>query len=277
MTTPNAASHTAVTPATAPPSAAAGNGRPESVKSADRTVDVLELLAATEGSRLTLSELQRRLGVPKSSLHGILRTLVARRWVETDERGTAYGIGLRALRVGSAYLDRDPVVRAAGTVLARVRRQLDETLHLARLDGAEVVYLASRESQHHLRVTSRIGRRLPAYATALGKALLGARDWEDAARLLPERMTALTEHTVTDSELLREEWQETRLRGWAYESEQNTPGLVCFAVALPGSPAIDAISCSVPRTRITDAHEAEIVQALTTAAEEIAALASTHH
>lgn len=258
------------------PAVVAGNGRPESVKSADRTVDVLELLAATEG-RLTLSELQRRLGVPKSSLHGILRTLLARRWVETDQQGTAYGIGLRALRVGSAYLDRDPVVRAAGTVLARVRRQLDETVHLARLDGTEVVYLASRESQHHLRVTSRIGRRLPAYATALGKALLAARDWDEVATLLPDRLVALTDHTVTDPELLREEWRENRLRGWAYEAEQNTPGLVCFGVALPGRPVIDALSCSVPKARLTDAHRTEIVEALIAAAEEIAALADTHH
>ncbi|MGH3734284.1 MAG: IclR family transcriptional regulator [Micromonosporaceae bacterium] len=255
---------------------AATNGRPDSVKSADRTVDVLEVLATTEG-QLTLSELQRRLGWPKSSLHGILRTLVARRWVETDERGTAYRIGLRALRVGSAYLDRDPVVRAAGTVLARVRRQLDETVHLARLDGTEVVYLASRESPHHLRVTSRIGRRLPAYATALGKALLAARDWDAATTLLPERMVTLTEHTVTDLELLHEEWRQNRLRGWAYEAEQNTPGLVCFGVALPGHPAVDAISCSVPRARLTDDHRAEIVEALTGAAEEIAALAGTLH
>ncbi|MFC7615743.1 IclR family transcriptional regulator [Actinokineospora soli] len=242
------------------------------MKSADRTVDVLEVLADSD-RKLTLAELQRALEVPKSSLHGILRTLVARGWVETDERGSAYGIGLRALRTGAAFLDRDPVVRAAGSVLARLRRQLDETVHLARLDGGEVVYLASRESQHHLRVMSRIGRRLPAHATALGKALLAHRDWEEVTLLLPDKPAALTDLTVTDRDGLRAEWEQTRLRGWAHEDGQNTPGLVCFAVAVPGVPVVDAISCSIPANRVTDAHRDQVVEALLVAVEEISALA----
>ncbi|RJQ68507.1 IclR family transcriptional regulator [Pseudonocardiaceae bacterium YIM PH 21723] len=250
---------------------AADGARPESVKSADRTIDVLETLADTDG-RLTLSELQRRLDVPKSSLHGILRTLQARNWVETDERGTAYGIGLRALRAGASYLDRDSVVQAAGSVLARLRRQLDETVHLARLDGADVVYLASRESPHHLRVLSRIGRRLPAHATALGKALLAGMPWEQVDDLLPLKPAALTELTVTDRDGLRDEWERNRVQGWAGEDGQNTPGLVCFAVAIPARPALDAISCSIPKTRLTEEHRVEVVEALIAAAEEIATL-----
>lgn len=246
--------------------------RPDAVKSADRTVDVLEVLADSD-RKLTLAELQRTLGVPKSSLHGLLRTLVGRGWVETDERGSAYGIGLRALRTGAAFLDRDPVVRAAVSVLARLRRQLDETVHLARLDGGDVVYLASRESQHHLRVMSRIGRRLPAHATALGKALLAHREWEEVTRLLPETLVPLTDLTVTDRDQLHAEWERTRLRGWAYEDGQNTPGLVCFAVAVPGTPVVDAISCSIPAHRVTDERPATVVAALLGAVEEIAALA----
>ena len=83
-----------------------------SVKSADRTVDLLELLSRTS-EPLTLSEIQRALSYPKSSLFVLLRTLVARGWVETDRRGTGYSIGVRALLVGTSYLDRDPVIRAA--------------------------------------------------------------------------------------------------------------------------------------------------------------------
>lgn len=245
--------------------------RPDAVKSAARTIDILELLSASE-NRLTLSELQRRLGVPKSSLHGLLRTLVDRGWVQTDKRGTGYAIGLSGLRAGAAFLDRDPVVQVSGPVLARLRRQLDETVHLARLDGSDMVYLASRESPHHLRVTSRIGRRLPAHATSLGKAVLSTMDPPAATARLPLRLGALTPLTVTDHELLREELAATRLRGWAHEKGQNTPGLACYAVAIPAHPATDAISCSVPLARITDEHELQIVDALTTAAGEISRL-----
>lgn len=246
--------------------------RSEAVKSAYRTMELLELLADTP-RRLTLAELQRGLDVPKSSLHGLLQTLMARGWV--TERGGGYGIGLRALRVGAAYLDRDPMVRAAGPLLAGLQRQLDETIHLARLDGADVVYLASRESQHHLRVVSRIGRRLPAHTTALGKVLLAARDPAEVDALLPATLVALTPDTVTDRQALHAELAETRVRGWSYEAGQNTPGLGCFAVAIPAAyPALDAVSCSIPLARLTDAHCRTIVAALTECADELRYAAS---
>ena len=79
------------------------------VKSAGRALDVLEALADSPGRR-SLMELARDLGIPKSSLHGILRTLAQRGWVETDETGTRFRLGLRALQVGAAYLAADDVV-----------------------------------------------------------------------------------------------------------------------------------------------------------------------
>lgn len=241
--------------------------RGEPVKSAYRTVELLELLADAP-EPLTLAELQRRLSVPKSSLHGLLHTLVACGWL--DERHGGYAIGLSALRIGAAYLDHDPMVRFAAPMLAGLHRHLDETIHLARLDGSDVVYLASRESQHHLRVISRIGRRLPAHATALGKALLAARSTAEVDALLPETLTALTPDTVTDRQALHTELARTRLRGWAYEAGQNTPGLCCYAVAIPSThPAVYALSCSVPMARVTDEHSGNVVNALTECADEL--------
>lgn len=247
----------------------AAPGRGEQVKSAYRTIQLLELLADSP-SRFTLAELQRQLGVPKSSLHGLLQTLVARGWVEPDGRGTAYGIGLRALRVGASYLDHDPMTLAAGPLLAALQQRLDETIHLARIDGCDVVYLASRESQHHLRVTSRIGRRLPAHSTALGKALLAARSAEEVDALLPGKLASLTADTVSDRDKLHAELADIRVRGWAYESGQNTPGLCCFAVAIPSChPAIYAVSCSIPQVRLTDSHRHDVIAALTECADEL--------
>jgi DNA-binding IclR family transcriptional regulator len=239
------------------------------VKSADRTIDVLELLAGAP-RRMTLSEIHRELGVPKSSLHNLLQTLVGRAWVEADDRNSTYAIGLRALRAGASYLERDPVIEAAGPVLTRLRDQLDETVHLARLDGSDVVYLASRESAHHLRSSSRIGRRLPAHATALGKALLAVRQDQEVAALLPNQLERLTPDTVTSYHELIDELNEARRDGYSFEQAQNTPGLGCFAVAVPGrQPAIDAVSCSVPLVRLGKDQRPQIVSALVNAAEEL--------
>src|SRR3954467_9435066 len=82
------------------------------VKSAERTVRILETLAASP-TRLTLSELQERMGSPGWSLHALVRTLRELKWVEADETGSAFGVGPHALLSGTAYLDRDPALRYA--------------------------------------------------------------------------------------------------------------------------------------------------------------------
>jgi DNA-binding IclR family transcriptional regulator len=246
--------------------------RPAAVKSADRTVELLEALASSE-RRLTLTELHHELSYPKSSLYMLLQTLVARGWVEVEPASGTYGIGVRALLVGTSYLDHDPVVQVAIRVMEHVRREVNETVHLARLDGGDVVYLASRESEHHLRVVSRVGRRLPAHSTSLGKALLAERPAAEVDSILPEKMHPLTPNTVVDRAALHEQLAKFRVAGYAHEREENTPGLGCFAVALPyRNPVIDAISCSVPLGRLDADHENQVVTALLEGAKTITEL-----
>jgi len=180
---------------------------------------------------------------------------------------------VRALLVGTSYLDRDPIIRAATRVLEELRAQVNETVHLARLDAGDVVYLASRESAHQLRLTSRVGRRLPAHATSLGKALLARRSDAEVDALLPATLTALTPDTLTDRPALLADLAETRKRGYAVERGENTPGLGCFAVALDyANPPLDAISCSVPYSRLDEADHA--VQVLAAVRDHAARLSS---
>ncbi len=232
------------------------------VKSADRTLEVLEALAAAP-RRQSLVELSAALDIPKSSLHGLLRTLAARGWVEADETGTRFGIGLRALRVGASYVDIDDEVQRLQPVLDRLSAQFGETVHLGRLDGPDVVYLAKRESTHPLRLFSAIGRRLPAHATALGKALLAQRDSRTIDALLPGALPRLTTGTLTSRRALYADLAAVRRRGYAIDRGENADGIVCFAVAVPGrKPALDAISLSVPLTRVGPDTEGRMSAAL---------------
>jgi DNA-binding IclR family transcriptional regulator len=254
---------------TSAPKESAAKASASAVKSADRTIVLLEALANSPHA-MTLTELQQAMGVPKSSLYMLLQTLVARGWLHSDARLGTYGIGVRALLVGTSYLDHDRVVQAAAPVITELRGQINETVHLARLDGSDVVYLASRESQHHLRVISRVGRRVPAHATSLGKSLLATRTDADVDALLPAKLVQLTPNTVHDRRALHKQLDEFRALGYAFEREENTPGLCCFAVALPyRSPAVDAISCSVPLARLDKKHEKEVIQGLFEAARAI--------
>ena len=242
------------------------------VKSADRTLEVLEALAASPGRR-SLVELSRTLDIPKSSLHGILRTMARRGWVETDPTGTRFGLGVRALEVGAAYLDANDAVGLVAGVLDDLSRQFGEAVHLGRLDGPDVVYLAKRESVHRLRLYSAIGRKLPAHATALGKALLAQSPDPDGQLRWP--LPQLTARTVTDRDALFAELERTRARGYAVDREENTDGIVCFAIPVPfADPPIDAISISVPAARIGPESEERISGALARAMDQLRAARS---
>lgn len=227
------------------------------VKSAARTVELLELLAARGDRPARLQELADELGVPRSSMYALLQTLISRGWVRTDVTGSLYGIGIHALLTGTNYLDSDPRVRSVRPYLDEASEALGETIHMGRLDGRDVAYLATRESHEYLRTISRVGRRLPAHAGALGKALLAERpDGE-----LPEGpYEPLTPNTHTSRESLAADLARTRSRGWSVDREEGVPGIVGFGFALRyDTPALDAISCSVPVSRLTPAHEERIV------------------
>ncbi|WP_328501086.1 IclR family transcriptional regulator [Streptomyces sp. NBC_00457] len=229
------------------------------VKSASRTVALLELLAARGEEPSRLDQLAEELGVPRSSMYQLLRTLVDCGWVRTDATGSLYGIGIRALLTGTSYLDGDRRIRAVRPYLDEASDALGETIHLARLDGGDVVYLATRESHEYLRTISRVGRRVPAHAGALGKALLAERP--DGELPLPEDpLTALTENTHTTRAALLADLARVRERGYSVDRQETVTGIAGFGFALRyGAPATDAISCSVPVARLTPDHEARIV------------------
>jgi DNA-binding IclR family transcriptional regulator len=230
------------------------------VKSADRTLDVLEALSSGASS---LTELSSRLGIPKSSLHSILRTLDHRGWVDADATRSTYSLGMNALLIGSSYVDQDPTVIRTSEALDRLASATGETVHLARLELPDVVYLAKRESIHPLRMFSAIGRRLPAHSTALGKVMLAELPDDTVRRLLPEQLPAATEHTITSREELIEHLAEVRRLGYAVDAEEAGLGMRCFAIVLPfASPAKDAISCSAPTARLDGDREQAIIESL---------------
>ncbi|MFF0291541.1 IclR family transcriptional regulator [Streptomyces sp. NPDC005262] len=230
------------------------------VKSAARTVELLEVLAERGDRPARLQELAIELQVPRSSMYALLQTLISRGWVRTDMTGSLYGIGIHALLTGTSYLDSDPRVRTVRPYLDEASEALGETIHLGRLDGGDVAYLATRESHEYLRTISRVGRRLPAHAGALGKALLAERP----DSLLPEGpYTPATPNTHTDRDALAADLAATRVRGYSIDREEGVLGIIGFGFALRyDAPAQDAISCSVPVARLTPAHESQIIRVM---------------
>lgn len=115
--------------------------------------------------------------------------------------------------------------------------------------------------------------RLPAHSTSLGKAVLSTRTPEEVDLILPAELAPLTPNTVIDRAALHEQLAGFRNVGYAHEREENTPGLGCFAVALPyRNPVLDAMSCSVPLGRLDPEHERQVISALLDAARQITEL-----
>jgi len=240
------------------------------IKSADRTIAIIETVAAG-GRRLALGDLADRLGYPKSSLHGLLRTLQARNWLSTDETGQLYGLGVRALLPGAAYLAADEVVAASDGVLDWLSEQLGETVHLGCLEGAEIVYVAKRESTHPLRLVSAVGVRLPAHVTALGKMLLSELSRDDVDDVLPTVLAPRTTRSITDRDVLHAELEIVRCDGFAEDRGESTEGVHCFAVKVDHAhPARYAISCSVPMARLTAEHQDRVRSSLLEAHRRLA-------
>lgn len=240
-----------------------------SVKSAERTVRILETLAASP-TKLTLGELQERMGYPRSSLHALVRTLRELKWVEADATGSAFGVGPHALLSGTAYLDRDPALPYACEALEDLRAEVGHTTHYARRDGAHVLYLASRERRDSVRMFSRVGRRLPAHITALGQALLAALTTDEVDQLLPARLEAFTTNTITLAGALFRELDNIRERGWAFEYEQGTVGVACIAATVDYRiPATDAISVSLPADDASDRAVQRTARAVMSATRDL--------
>ncbi|GAA4523264.1 MULTISPECIES: IclR family transcriptional regulator [Nonomuraea] len=243
---------------------------PQLVKSAERTVRILEALAAAPGT-LTLSEVQQLTGFPRSSLHALMRTLVELNWVETDAARSAFGIGPHALLTGTAYLDKDPALPFAQATLEDLREETGQTAHFARRDEAHVLYLATRESRDAHHIIPRVGRRLPAHVTALGQVLLAQLTDDEVKALLPDPLPGITDHTITDLGKLTGELDQVRTRGWAYEREQGTSGVACVAVTVDYRiPATDAISCSMPAD-LPPAQIERVIEAVITHTHKLAA------
>lgn len=242
------------------------------VRSVLRTVQVLEALA-THSIPQTLGGLARQLGIPKSTLHGILRTLEHTGWIETDDSGLRFAIGARSVQLGGAYAD--DIVERVGPALDRLAAITGETVQLARLTGSDVVYLARRDSTHPVRLVSTVGGRLPAHCTAVGRAILARYPDAEVDRRMPARLQRMTDHTVTSREQLHSVLDTTRQRGWAMDDEEVAEGLRCYAVALFFSdPPVDAVSVAVPTFRISEERERLILRGLRETQEAVAGAAS---
>jgi DNA-binding IclR family transcriptional regulator len=238
-----------------------------SVKSAQRTLAILEVLTHSK-TPMTFTEIAGALGYPRSSLHNLLRTVVQSGWAELDPVTKRYTVGIRAWQAGNAYLRAVDLAERARPYMENVRDAFADTVQLAVRDGRYNVYIAKVEGSQLLVLASAIGRRLEAHATGVGKVLLADLAPEDRKDLLyAQPLERFTPHTITEPAALEREFADIRARGHAYDREEYTLGVRCVAVPARDHTGrvVAGMSVSVPSIRF-DTDRAEQARMLLTEA-----------
>jgi len=215
------------------------DGGPNSVLSR-----ALTLLSSFEpgDAELSLAELGRRAGIPKPTVHRLVVELSGWRIVERTPHGVR--LGMRLFELGQLASHQRGLREAALPFLGDLYEATHETVHLAVLDGIEVVYLEKLHARGAPPLPSRLGGRMPAYCTGVGKALLAFSPPEVMHAAVANGLPRRTPHTIVMPGLLEREIDAVRARGLAYEHEESTPGVVCVAspVLGPDGRAVAAIS-----------------------------------
>lgn len=239
-----------------------------------RTLDILELFLDADGP-LTAPEVVRRTGVPRTSAHELLSTLVARGYLQKDEASSGFRLGVRLLHLGNAYSARFDMLAAANEAARELSARTNETVSVALREGADAFYLAKVEPRDTLRLPSSIGQRLPANVTGLGKVLLAYVSPTVLRDLYPDpdALPRMTDRSIRSLPELEAELARVRETGVAYEREESTPGVWCVAAPVRDSTAavVAAISLSVPSARFAERADDDWAALVRAAADALSA------
>jgi DNA-binding IclR family transcriptional regulator len=208
-----------------------------------RAMTLLTAFAPGE-TELTLAELSRRTRIPKTTAHRILGELD--RWHVVEHTRTGVRLGMRLFELGALVPIQQGLREAATPFLADLYEATHETVHLAVLNGVDVVYLAKFDASNSPVVASRVGGRMPAYCTGVGKALLAFGPPEHVAAVIVAGLPRRTPRTVIVPRLFEAGLAEIRERGVAEEHEESTVGVACVA-----APVLDARGHAVAAVSIT--------------------------
>jgi DNA-binding IclR family transcriptional regulator len=218
-----------------------------------RAFALLERIAAADESP-TLEELTRASGLPKPTVHRILRLLIGGGLVEREVHEKRYALGGRTCALALAVQMRTARRRERQAILARLVDAIGETCNFTMLDGREVVYVERVETSASVRLHMKAGSRVPLHCTASGKLLLSDLSSAQVRRLLGDGpLRRYTERTITSVETLARELAKIRASGVGTDVGEYLDGSVCLAVPVrdPRGRMCAAVAVHGPAPRMT--------------------------
>ncbi|MFL9921624.1 IclR family transcriptional regulator [Paraburkholderia fungorum] len=243
----------------------------ETVKSADRTLDLFELLARW-GREMTHSDIAEALDIPKSSLTKLLKNLSVRDYIRFVPETKGYRLGDAILKLAQQSHQLRNLIACAEPVLRDITQQTQESCALNQLKGDQVEVVATVTSQQRLNSHLRLGDLAPLYAVSGGKVILAF--LPDVMRdeyLRSVNFERFTDKTIATKDALLLELTDVKTRGIANSFEEYTPGIVGVGVPIlsaTGFP-LGSLNLAVPAVRYNEALAAKAVSVLRTAADRV--------
>lgn len=219
-----------------------------------KALDVVTAIANSKHP-LRFTDLLKQVAQPRGTLHRNISNLLEEGLIEMSPETHVYLLGPRLLQLASQAWNDNEFRGIAQPHIRALNEMAGETVHLAILQGDQVVYLDKFEAHQSLRMHSQIGRSAPVYCTGVGKAILSGLSDEDfetlANSLIFERFT---ENTITNVEDLRQDRAATIARGYAIDAEEHETGIRCAAAPVKDQAGLllGGVSITAPAYRVSD-------------------------
>jgi IclR family KDG regulon transcriptional repressor len=247
-------------------------GKGERLSSVATAIRLLKAFSEDE-VEIGISALARRLSLAKSTVHRLAVTLVSEGLLEQDRENGKYQLGIALFRLGALVRRRMEVSSQARPHLYELRERINESVHLAILDGSEIMYVYNLESTHAIRMRSDIGVRKPAYCTAEGQAILAFQADDIVARVIAAGLSPRTAKTITGADRFLKALAAIRQRGCAIEDEESELGMVCIAAPIrdDAGAVVAAVGVAGPVTRLSKKAIAASVPHVIATADQVSA------
>ncbi len=226
------------------------------IQSVARALAILDGLAEAR-RELALHEIAERLGLAKSTTHGLISTLKDFGYIEQCAFTSKYKLGLRLFEVGSIVALGWDVRTVAAPYIQKLLEEMRETVHLVILDKHKVLYIDKRETSESLRIASQVGMRLPAHCTGVGKVIMAYLEPEETREIIARKgLPQYTRNTITDAVVLEAELSKVRKQGYAVDNQEIMDSLRCVAAPIRNQTGkiVSATSISGPISRMQGAH-----------------------
>ncbi|MDT2019493.1 IclR family transcriptional regulator [Methylocella sp. CPCC 101449] len=235
------------------PSAKGGRREPQRLSSVAMSMRLLKAFSEGE-SEIGVTALSRKLGVAKSTVYRLASTLVAEGMLEQNSENEKYRLGIALFGLGALVRQRMNVSTEARQHIFALREATNETVHLALLDGSEVIYVYDLESSQAIRMRANLGERKPAFCASEGRAMLAFAPENKVEAIIAAGLVQRTPQTDVDPDHLSAALAEIRRIGYAVEDEQCEPGMRSLAAPVRDaeSRVVAAVGIAGPRQRMDD-------------------------